>query len=76
MSFSSSGAILLVALAEAEPLGAAGAGVLTRLTAMVQAFGLSDDPLVRQELANLVIHCLILTESGEDELDDDRSAEA
>ena len=43
---------------ERSAIGAGGGGgnnLLTRLIAMTKAFGLSDDPLVRQELADLVI---------------------
>jgi alkylation response protein AidB-like acyl-CoA dehydrogenase len=36
--------------------GGTGPSLLTRIMAMVQAMGLSQDPLVRQELADLVIH--------------------
>ena len=35
--------------------GGGGTGQLTRIVAMVKAFGLNDDPIIRQRLANLYI---------------------
>jgi alkylation response protein AidB-like acyl-CoA dehydrogenase len=36
--------------------GGGGGGLFGRVIEMVQAFGLNDDPIVRQELANVIIH--------------------
>jgi acyl-CoA dehydrogenase len=36
--------------------GGSGTGIYSRSGEMVQAFGLADDPLMRQELADLLIH--------------------
>jgi acyl-CoA dehydrogenase len=36
--------------------GGSGTGIYSRIVEMVQALGLADDPLVRQELADLLIH--------------------
>ena len=40
--------------------GGGGAGLLTRAIEMTRAFGLSGDPLVRQQLADLVVHARVV----------------
>ena len=39
--------------------GGGGGGLMTRAIEMAKAFGLADDPIVRQKLADLVIHARV-----------------
>lgn len=56
-------------------IGSSGASFLTRLIAMTAAFGLNDDPLVRQELADLVIHSRVQKYSNQRAMDKIRAGQ-
>jgi acyl-CoA dehydrogenase len=63
---------------ERSAIGAGGGGgnnLLTRLIAMTKAFGLSDDPLVRQELADLVIRSRVQNMNNQRALDKIRAGQ-
>lgn len=49
--------------------GGGGGGLLTRATEMVRAFGLSNDPIVRQRLADLVIRARVSQYTNQRALD-------
>ena len=55
--------------------GGGGAGQLTKIIAMVKAFGLSDDPLVRQRLADLIIHARVSNYNNQRAMDKIRSGQ-
>ena len=63
---------------ERSAIGAGGGGgnnLLARLVAMTKAFGLSDDPLVRQELADLVIRSRVQSMNNQRALDKIRAGQ-
>ena len=63
---------------ERSAIGAGGGGgnnLLTRIIAMTKAFGLSDDPLVRQELADLVIRSRVQNMNNQRALDKIRAGQ-
>jgi alkylation response protein AidB-like acyl-CoA dehydrogenase len=55
--------------------GGGGAGLLTRAIEMVKAFGLAGDPLVRQRLADLVIHARVAHYTNQRALDKIRAGQ-
>ena len=55
--------------------GGGGAGLLTRAIEMARAFGLSDDPLVRQQLADLVVHARVAQYTNQRAMDKIRSGQ-
>ncbi|MCU0260770.1 MAG: acyl-CoA dehydrogenase family protein [Ilumatobacteraceae bacterium] len=55
--------------------GGGGANLLTRIIEMVKAFGLSDDPLVRQRLADLIIHARVAGYNNQRAMDKIRSGQ-
>jgi alkylation response protein AidB-like acyl-CoA dehydrogenase len=55
--------------------GGMGGGLLTRLIEMARAFGLSDDPLVRQKLADLVVHSRVMQYTNQRAMDKIRSGQ-
>ena len=55
--------------------GGGGAGQLTRITAMVKALGLNNDPLVRQQLANLIMHARVQGYNNQRAMDKIRSGQ-
>jgi acyl-CoA dehydrogenase len=63
---------------ERSAIGAGGGGgnnLMTRLVAMTKAFGLADDPLVRQELADLVIRSRVQNMNNQRALDKIRAGQ-
>ena len=63
---------------ERSAIGAGGGGgnnLLTRIIAMTKAFGLADDPLVRQELADLVIRSRVQNMNNQRALDKIRAGQ-
>ncbi|HEY3486162.1 MAG TPA: acyl-CoA dehydrogenase family protein [Ilumatobacteraceae bacterium] len=55
--------------------GGGGAGQLTRITAMVKALGLNNDPIVRQKLADLIIHLRVQNYNNQRAMDKIRSGQ-
>jgi len=55
--------------------GGGGAGQLTRITAMVKALALNSDPLVRQKLADLIIHARVAGYNNQRAMDKIRSGQ-
>jgi alkylation response protein AidB-like acyl-CoA dehydrogenase len=55
--------------------GGTGPSLLTRIIAMVRAFGLSQDPLVRQGLADLVIHSRVQSYNNQRTMDKIRAGQ-
>ena len=55
--------------------GGGGGGLLTRIIEMVRAFDLSEDPLVRQRLANLVIHARVQSYNNQRAMDKIRAGQ-
>jgi alkylation response protein AidB-like acyl-CoA dehydrogenase len=55
--------------------GGGGGGLLTRLIEMVKAFGLNDDPLVRQQLADLIISSKVQGYNNQRAMDKIRSGQ-
>ena len=55
--------------------GGGGAGLLTRAIEMTRAFGLSGDPLVRQQLADLVVHARVAQYTNQRAMDKIRSGQ-
>jgi len=49
--------------------GGGGANLLTRLIEMARAFGLTSDPLVRQRLADLVVHARVMRYTNQRAMD-------
>ncbi len=65
---------------ERAAIGAGGAGggtsgLLTRAVEMTKAFGLSDDPLVRQRLADLIVHSRVNQYTNQRALDKIRAGQ-
>ena len=56
--------------------GGGGAGLLTRAIEMARAFGLAGDPLVRQQLADLVVHARVAQYTNQRAIDRIRSGQA
>ena len=55
--------------------GGGGAGLLTRAIEMTRAFGLAGDPLVRQQLADLVVHARVAQYTNQRAMDKIRSGQ-
>ena len=55
--------------------GGGGAGLLTRAIAMAKAFGVTDDPLVRQRLADLVVRSRVAQYTNQRALDKIRAGQ-
>jgi len=55
--------------------GGGGAGLLTRAIEMARAFGLNGDPIVRQKLADLVVHARVMQYTNQRAMDKIRSGQ-
>jgi acyl-CoA dehydrogenase len=55
--------------------GGGGGGLMTRAIEMAKAFGLADDPIVRQKLADLVIHARVMGYTNQRAMDRIRSGQ-
>jgi alkylation response protein AidB-like acyl-CoA dehydrogenase len=55
--------------------GGGGGALMTRAIEMAKAFGLSDDPIVRQKLADLVIHARVMGYTNQRAMDRIRSGQ-
>jgi acyl-CoA dehydrogenase len=55
--------------------GAGGPSILTRAIEMARAFGLTGDPLVRQKLADLVVHSRVMAYTNQRAMDRIRSGQ-
>ncbi len=55
--------------------GGMGGGLLTRAIEMARAFGLSSDPIVRQKLADLVVHARVMQYTNQRAMDKIRSGQ-
>jgi alkylation response protein AidB-like acyl-CoA dehydrogenase len=55
--------------------GGGGGALMTRAIEMAKAFGLSDDPVVRQKLADLVIHARVMGYTNQRAMDRIRSGQ-
>ena len=55
--------------------GGLGGGLLTRAIEMARAFGLTSDPLVRQKLADLVVHARVMQYTNQRAMDKIRSGQ-
>jgi len=55
--------------------GGLGGGLLTRAIEMAKAFGLTQDPIVRQKLADLVVHARVMQYTNQRAMDKIRSGQ-
>ena len=55
--------------------GGLGGGLLTRAIEMARAFGLTSDPIVRQKLADLVVHARVMQYTNQRAMDKIRSGQ-
>jgi len=55
--------------------GGGGPSLLTRAIEMARAFGLTSDPIVRQKLANLVVHARVMAYTNQRAMDKIRSGQ-
>jgi alkylation response protein AidB-like acyl-CoA dehydrogenase len=55
--------------------GGLGGGLLTRAIEMARAFGVSSDPIVRQKLADLVVHARVMQYTNQRAMDKIRSGQ-